>query len=88
MGLGFLCLLVLQRLHSLLLKENKETLTLVLLIAWELMEGPREPSTGHTGGAQPLGHQVGAGDLMMFRFLRPFLGSLMKFKQETQHSHL
>lgn len=88
MGLGFLCLPVLQRLHSLLLKENKETLTLVLLIAWELIEGSREPSTGHTGGAQPLGHQVGAGDLMMFRFLRPFLGSLMKFKQETQHSHL
>ena len=88
MGLGFLCLPVLQRLPSLLLKENKETLTLVLLIAWELIEGSREPSTGHTGGAQPLGHQVGAGDLMMFRFLRPFLGSLMKFKQETQHSHL
>lgn len=55
MGPGFLCLLALQRLHSLRLKEDKETLTLVLLIAWELMEGSREPSTGHTEGAGPLG---------------------------------
>ena len=36
----------------------------------------------------PLGYQVGAGDSMMFRFLKPFLGTLTKFRQETQHSCL
>lgn len=42
-------------LHLLLLKEEKVTLTLVLFIPQELMEGSREPGTGHIGGTEPLG---------------------------------
>lgn len=47
--------LALQRPHPSRLKEDKETLTLVLLTAWELMEASREPSTGRIGGAGPRG---------------------------------
>ena len=42
-------------LHPLLLKEEKVALTLVLFIPQELMEGSREPGTGHTGGTEPPG---------------------------------